>query len=555
MGRLDRLHHMSTLSVYSVTTHRLLVAALCSLSSVASAATYSDAAKLVGIDQVRTNYPTITGSGCAIAILDSGINANHVDFAGRIVVHKNAQVVAMTDLSGNSDQSATSHGTVDAGIAAGAIAEGRQGVAPGAKLVVLRVFGSSLGTVEDVNRALKWVKTNALTYGIVAVNMSLGFGSNTTNAPNYALGDPLYETSGLIKDLAGLGVTCVAASGNFYRNYASEIVHVDWEGSSFPASDRYAIGVGGVFANTSSTSWLHSGGTSYSSRADQLTASSQRHRALTWLFAPGARITAPARGSTLATTTHHGGTSQATPFVAGAVALIQQAAQNTLRRRLSFSEVKGILRASADVITDSQFTPDRDNVFNCGYTFARLNVNKAVQRVMTLATNTPPVFHGINGATSASSTAVTLAAAGYDADGQITWSWTSSPVAASVVGGTTSMPTFILNKVGTYTFTAKAVSGGVTVIKQHVCTVNPVVTSLELNPEEITLDRGRSYTFTASVRDQFNKPMSVPLTWTCIDGGTITSSGTFTAPNAAGDICIRAKYSNRYLDYAYVTVP
>ena len=134
-----------------------------------------------GADAVRhqesggTNY-TLDGTGIGIAVLDSGMDPNHVAFndsnaKSRIVLSKDFTGEGRTD-------DPYGHGTHVASVAAGngSVSQGAYtGVAPNANLINLRVLNSrGVGSVSGVLAALDWVLANHAYYRIRVVNMSLG---------------------------------------------------------------------------------------------------------------------------------------------------------------------------------------------------------------------------------------------------------------------------------------------------------------------------------------------------------------------------------------------
>src|SRR5712692_9932065 len=102
-----------------------------------------------------------TGAGVRIAIIDTGIDASHPDFRGRIVGHANFSAAAEGDDVG--------HGTHVAGIAAGAGGVYR-GVAPAAALVIAKALSTAGGTEDAVLAAISWASGQ----DIAVMNLSLG---------------------------------------------------------------------------------------------------------------------------------------------------------------------------------------------------------------------------------------------------------------------------------------------------------------------------------------------------------------------------------------------
>ncbi|HYO91404.1 MAG TPA: S8 family peptidase, partial [Pyrinomonadaceae bacterium] len=152
----------------------------------------------------------VDGTGIGIAVLDSGIYADHL---------------ALTDASGGKRTTFTKdftgenrtddpygHGTHVASAAAGNDRTTGQtaiytGIAPNATLVSLRVLDSQgRGSVSSVLSALDWVMKSGSRYKIRVVNMSLG----APAIDSYRV-DPLCKA---VRSLFNAGIVVVAAAGN-----------------------------------------------------------------------------------------------------------------------------------------------------------------------------------------------------------------------------------------------------------------------------------------------------------------------------------------------------
>ena len=165
----------------------------------------SGVASAVYTDVVRANKTWSagnTGAGVNIALIDTGVNTSG-DLAGQVV-----KAVDFTSEADGADR--YGHGTFVAGLIAGtgAHSDGTiEGVAPGAKLVSLKISGVDGATdVTLVLEALEWLKDFASSYNVRVVNLSLGFPS----PQSYAV-DPLdYAVEKLWAD----GITVVTAAGN-----------------------------------------------------------------------------------------------------------------------------------------------------------------------------------------------------------------------------------------------------------------------------------------------------------------------------------------------------
>src|SRR5215217_4836487 len=150
---------------------------------------------------------TVDGAGIGIAILDSGIDTNHVQFSS---VGSPSRVLASVDFTGeNRTDDPYGHGTFVAAAAAGNDRAGSTylGIAPGAKLLNVRVLNSlGLGSTESVLAGLDWVANNALQYNIRIVNLSLG--ADAVESYKY---DALCRA---VRRLTNSGIIVFAAAGN-----------------------------------------------------------------------------------------------------------------------------------------------------------------------------------------------------------------------------------------------------------------------------------------------------------------------------------------------------
>jgi subtilisin family serine protease len=139
-----------------------------------------------------------TGAGVGIAILDTGIDPEHVDFAGRIA--------GMADFTGEGVVDLNGHGTHVAGIACG---DGQadngtyRGVAPGADLYVAKVLDrSGAAYMSDVMAGIDW----AVQQDVHVLNLSL-----SGPAPGDGT-DALSEACDLVAERGF--VVCVAAGNS-----------------------------------------------------------------------------------------------------------------------------------------------------------------------------------------------------------------------------------------------------------------------------------------------------------------------------------------------------
>src|SRR6266487_113608 len=138
------------------------------------------APQFIGADQAWT--ATLGNPSIIIAIVDTGIDANHPDLAGKVVLTKNyVKGERASDLFG--------HGTHVAGIAAAKINNGTgvAGICGLCSLMSVKVLGADgSGLSSDVASGIAY----ATDYGARVINLSLGSSSRTTvirDALDYAL--------------------------------------------------------------------------------------------------------------------------------------------------------------------------------------------------------------------------------------------------------------------------------------------------------------------------------------------------------------------------------
>lgn len=348
---------------------------------------------LIRLNEVRSNY-SYTGTGYAVAVIDTGIDYNHPALGGGW----GNRVIAGWDFVNNDSNPMddNGHGTHVAGII-GSSNSTYAGVAPNVNLIALKVLGTdgsgNFGAVED---ALRWVINNQAQYNIVAVNMSLGAGNFATNP--YTFLEDEFAT------LTSQGVFIAAASGNSYYSYGSQ------QGLGYPAISGFTVSVGAVYdANLGSVTWS-SGARDYTTAADRITSFTQRSSGLD-ILAPGAMITSTGRNNTFVTMA---GTSMATPVVAGAAAILHQALDARGLGAAAFqSYIVTLMKMTGASVVDGD--DENDNVTNTGLTFKRLDLYAALNSIAQSANRAPTLSPIANQSLSAGQT-TSIALSAVDAD-------------------------------------------------------------------------------------------------------------------------------------------
>jgi subtilisin family serine protease len=155
------------------------------------------------------------GAGVRVAVLDGGMNNNHIDLAGTVDVTCSASMV--DGFSFNQDLPGFSHATHVGGIvAARDNAVGTIGIAPGARIIGVKVLQAGSGSFDDVIKGILYAanpsrfpgKENCLRADVI--NMSLG----ATFVPEPGDEALLRALSKATTYAYNQGVTVIASAGN-----------------------------------------------------------------------------------------------------------------------------------------------------------------------------------------------------------------------------------------------------------------------------------------------------------------------------------------------------
>ena len=279
------------------------------------------------IDDPRKNGGH-TGNGVTVALIDTGADADHDSLTDKVVAFKdfvNNQTAAYDD---------NGHGTHCASLIAG---EKGTGVAPGAKLVVIKVMDRDGACyLSDALKALDWCLENKDRYGIKVVSFSVG-GENPSDGTSLLddACDKMVE-KGLIM--------CVAA------------------GNSGPAPS--SIVIPGDAENVITVGAIDDSGSIFDLSSRGPTAKGDTKPDLVTL---GVDVVSALAGSKNGQSSVSG-TSMAVPQVSGASALLLE-----VRPDLGPADVKRILLKTADDLGPS----GQDNVYGYG----ALNLTRALASI------------------------------------------------------------------------------------------------------------------------------------------------------------------------------
>jgi len=327
--KLESLETRTLLSVSNPsipiqTLHTLPVPA--QADSATSSSTPFDS--ITGASAARASFG-VDGTGLAAAVIDMGVNYRHEALGGGLgsgfKVEAGYNFAAQT-----TDASATGfeHGTAVAGLIA-SDDPAHLGIAPGASLVPLKVFGDNeQGDFNLIANALQWVIDNHGKYNITIVNLSVSDSNNYTlnwYAHDSGVGERITT---LIHRLDELSIPVVTAAGNSFKG-------------------QQGMGFAAIVADTISVTATDA--------SDHLASDAQRLGAAvggdlaTDIAAPGVGLLAPAGGNNFAAVD---GTSFSTALVSGAVILLQQIYEKRFGALPTVEQIDNWLKAGSDTVSD-----------------------------------------------------------------------------------------------------------------------------------------------------------------------------------------------------------
>ncbi|MFC7370129.1 S8 family serine peptidase [Fictibacillus iocasae] len=275
-----------------------------------------------GTEKVRADYGLTgdmdgnergyTKNDAVVAVIDTGIDAAHVDLDG-------GKVIGWKDLVNNrttayDDQG---HGTHCASIVAGDgdANPAHKGVAPGAALVGVKVLDAQgSGSMSTVAAGIDWAVQNKDVYGIEVLSLSLGTSGSS---------DGKDATSVAVNNASAAGLAVAVAAGN--DGPTSKTI-----GSPGAAEKAITVGAGADLGeNGFNLTYFSSRGPTADGRVKPD------------IFAPGFNITA-AKANSGNQYVSYSGTSMATPFTAGTIALMEDA-----KPGITEPEIKNVLYTTA----------------------------------------------------------------------------------------------------------------------------------------------------------------------------------------------------------------
>ncbi len=310
------------------------------------------------VDMIEAWDITTGSTNIKMAVIDSGIKMNHPEFTGRLFSNISETVNGLDDDNNgyvddnngwdfvNNDNNPTDdngHGTNVTGIAMANANNniGYAGVDWNCKLLPLKVL--------DANNS--GFNSNIITSIYYAINRNVDLISISIGGSGFSTA---YQNA--VNQANAQNIPIIACMMNFNNNT-----------SYYPAAFDNAIAVGSTNSNDNRTVpffWSSTSGSNYGNHID--------------VVAPGNYIYGLSHTSNTSYETYWGGTSQATPLVAGIVSLML-----SLNPNLTVDQIRNILRNTAD---DQIGNPLEDTFgWDQYYGAGRVNAYNALSYVQSLS--------------------------------------------------------------------------------------------------------------------------------------------------------------------------
>jgi PKD repeat protein len=302
---------------------------------------------------IVVNNITLNGTGETVCVIDTGIDYTNTALGGctseEFLAGNCSKVIGGYDFADDDANpiDVHSHGTHVAGIVASEDATYR-GVAPGAKLIAMKVFtDAGLGNTADALAAIDWCVNNASQFNISVITMSIGVTDELgVEIPYLDYCDD--------SDLLAAEATWAANQGIFIDVSAG--------------NNRGALGI------TSPACAVNA--TSVGSTTDADAISGYNTAPILDLLAPGSSITSTNKGSGF---TLKSGTSMSAPHVGGAAAIVKQYWRLAYNQNITPQEIENKLKLTGFLVNDTRN----------GILFPRINVLAAIQPYINYTSPTP----------------------------------------------------------------------------------------------------------------------------------------------------------------------
>jgi len=275
----------------------------------------------IGLQQIREEFPELTGSGVKVGILDTGIQSKHPELLGKMNSFKDF----VNGLKNDYDDHG--HGTHVAGTIAGK----DTGIAPQAEILMGKIFGAVGGGQDsEILEAMQWQ------FDPDGNPSTADYPRIISNSWGADLEEGIHDISEFLPYHLAIqtwiqgGIIPVFAAGNSGKNP-----------NGMPGGLPDVISVGAFDKNGDIADFSSSGPNLWKIGKVVLTVMKPD------LSAPGVGIGSALPGNKYAA---WDGTSMATPHVTGAIALLLQA-----NPKLTYAEVKSLLLETSEKKADNQF--------------------------------------------------------------------------------------------------------------------------------------------------------------------------------------------------------
>jgi subtilisin family serine protease len=437
-------------------------------------------------------YPgSYTSSGGAtLAVVDTGVQANHPDLGSRVQTASGATCLTGTCVAGPATDD-NGHGTHVAGIAGATTNDGIgvAGTAFSSPIIPVKVLDSAgSGTYASVASGIVW----AAQHGARVMNLSLGgAGFSQTLCDAVATATTTYKS------------LVVAAAGNSASSTPS-----------YPAACAGAVGVAATDSNDAPATFSNYGSPNV------------------FVSAPGVGILSTYFGSTYRTLS---GTSMATPFVTGLAALLvgQDSASTptTLKQRLAQTSDKvGTATYGSD-----PYGTCTGCTWNARYGYGRINVFRALNAGTAspnFAISATPTSRTVT--TGGSTTYSVSIAPSNGFAGSVSLSVTGLPSGATAsfspnptgTSSTMTVTTSTTTPAGTSTLTITGTSGSLVHTTTAVLVVQLPSTadfSLAVSPTSQAVDVGNATTYSVTITPSGGFAAAVSLSTAGLPSGATAS--------------------------------
>ena len=320
----------------------------------------------------QINTQNLTGKGQTVCIIDTGVDYNHSDFGncyGNNNASSSCKILGGWDFVNNDNDPKDDHGhgTHVAGIVS---ANGNlKGIAPESKIIMIKALDKNgSGYDTDILAGMDWCINNASKFNISVISMSLG--GNTIYSSYCDSSNTDFRDA--INSAVAKNISVVVATGNAANT----------SGISSPACIENATRVGDTYKGTYSLAWGNPEVCSDSNTVvDQIVCHANRGLNFAdMLLAPGALINSTWDDGSYKS---EGGTSMATPMVAGAIAIINQYKKLESNITLTPNQIKEDLIYSGKKINDTNGT---------NLNFSRIDIYSTILAIDTQEPNITYMF-------------------------------------------------------------------------------------------------------------------------------------------------------------------